>query len=202
MPHNYEASQATAWPLLLYLHGMGDRGNDLNKLAQTNNIVPRMQKAMGESFQSPFVVVTPQFPGYDWQWNTDVLGTLIDEIVDTYKIDTDRIYVTGASIGGYGTWALALAFPNRFAAIVPLMGGGDVSGVSAINHVPVWTCHGTNDTVIPFCETEQMVEALKACGGNVRFTVYNDRGHDVSDIYDDPQFYPWLLQHQRVTRSA
>src|SRR5450755_1904407 len=123
-----------------------------------------------------------------------VLGLLLDEIKSTYAIDANRIYVTGNSMGGYGTWGLAIAYPQRFAAIAPICGGGDPSAVSEIKDVPVWTFHGAKDTVIPVEHSEQMVEHLKACGGNVPFTIYPDVDHDAwTRTYANPQLYTWLL---------
>ena len=115
-----------------------------------------------------------------------------------YRIDAERIYLTGLSLGGFGTWAMAMAHPQRFAAIAPICGGGDPNAVCRIKHVPVWTFHGARDTIVPIESTERMVDALKKCGGHVLFTVYPEAGHDSwTQTYANQQLYDWFLQWRR-----
>ena len=190
LPEAYE--QGETWPLLLYLHGSGERGTDPELVKRHG---PPKLIAEGQHF--PFLVVSPQCAKFEgWMTKLHVLGLLLDEITGKYAIDTNRIYVTGNSMGGYGTWGLAIAYPQRFAALAPICGGGDPSAVCALKDVPVWAFHGAKDTVIPVEHSEQMVERLKACGGNVQFTIYPDAHHDAwTRTYADPQFYTWLLKH-------
>jgi len=128
---------------------------------------------------------------------------VIDEIVEKYKVDQDRIYVTGLSMGGYGTWALAGFAPDRLAAIVPICGGGDPRSVRRFRRLPVWVFHGAKDSVVPLSASEEMVEALKKVNGSVKFTVYPEADHDSwTATYDDPELYKWLLEQRRSSASA
>ena len=199
LPSRYGADPQESWPLILFLHGMGERGNDL-ELVKTHGI----PKVVEERDDWPFVAVSPQCPADSW-WvgEIDALVALLDEVTARYAIDEDRIYLTGLSMGGYGTWHLAALYPQRFAAIVPICGGGvPVLGfpekVCALKDVPVWAFHGAKDPLVRLEESERLVETLRACGGNVRFTVYPEAGHDSwTETYNNPELYAWLLQQRR-----
>ena len=191
LPDDYHADR-TPRPLMLFLHGAGERGDSLD-LVKVHG-PPKLIEA-GRGF--PFIVVAPQQPAGSW-WDAARLSRLLDEIEASYRVDPERIYVTGLSMGGYGTWALAIAEPERFAAIAPICGWGEPEQVCAIREVPVWNFHGARDQVVPIARSEALVEALEACGGDVRFTVYPEAGHDAwTETYDDPQLYDWLLAHRR-----
>ena len=193
LPKDYDVDQARRWPLVLFLHGAGERGDDLRMVAQHG-----IARVVEERDDLPFIAVSPQCPPEE-RWDPTLLGALLDEIERDYRVDLTRIYVTGLSMGGAGTWALAIASPDRFAAIVPICGRGDPSRVSVIKHLPVWVFHGAKDDVVPLQRSEEMVEALRACGGNVRFTVYPDAWHDSwTETYANPELYTWLLSHTRT----
>ena len=118
----------------------------------------------------------------------------MDELIELEAVDVLRVYLTGTSMGGYGTWQTAIEHPDRFAAIVPICGGGDPRKARRITHLPVWAFHGQIDDTVPVSETLKMVEALRAAGGNVRVTIYPHLGHDSwTETYDDPKLYKWLL---------
>jgi predicted peptidase len=122
----------------------------------------------------------------------------LDEIVARYKVDEDRIYVTGLSMGGFGTWSLAAYTPDRFAAIVPICGGGETYWTRRLAHLPVWVFHGAKDPVVPLKRSQEMVDALKKRDGNVKLTVYPEAGHDAwTEAYNDPELYAWLLRQKR-----
>jgi predicted peptidase len=192
LPKGYE--QKASWPLLLFLHGLGERGDDLN---QVRNI--GVAKMIKSGWDFPLVVVSPQCPKTEQWWKPAKLTVLLDEIVEKHKIDQDRIYVTGLSMGGFGTWALATFTPNRFAAIIPICGRGDPANAKNIAHIPTWVFHGAKDPVVPLEAAETMVEALRKNGGNVRFTVYPEAKHDAwTQTYANPQVYKWLLQQKRT----
>jgi predicted peptidase len=194
LPKDY--GRKDSWPLMLFLHGAGERGDNLELVKKHGP--PKLIEA-GKDF--PFIVVSPQCPQGRW-WEPVELATLLDEIVEKQKVDKDRIYVTGLSMGGFGTWSLAAYQPRRFAAIVPICGGGEPLVTMLLAHVPAWVFHGGKDPVVPLERSEKMVEALKKNGGNVKFTVYPEAGHDSwSEAYDDPQLYEWLLQQKRITEK-
>jgi predicted peptidase len=131
-----------------------------------------------------------------WGAELDALMLLLDEIVKSHNVDTSRVYLTGLSMGGYGTWQLAAIHPGKFAAIVPVCGGGNPQRVGPLKETPVWVFHGAKDEIVPLSESEKMVEALQAIGGNVKLTVYPDADHDSwTETYENPKLYEWLLRH-------
>lgn len=190
LPKGYE--QKSAWPLVLFLHGAGERGDNLEIVKQHG-----LPILIAEGKQFPFIVVAPQCPASQ-SWETFELTALLDEIVEKYKVDRDRIYVTGLSMGGFATWALAARTPNRFAAILPICGRGDPSQAKRMIHIPVWAFHGAKDPLVPLNMSQKMVDALKKNGGNAKLTVYPEAGHDSwTETYANPQIYEWLLEQKR-----
>lgn len=191
LPDGYD--QKEAWPLLVFLHGAGERGDDLALVKKHGP--PKLVEA-GKSF--PFIVVSPQCPSGQW-WSTKTLElkTLIDHVCDELKVDENRIYLTGLSMGGFGTWSLAAYAPDRFAAIAPICGGGEILATRALRKMPIWVFHGAKDPVIPIERSEVMVNALKRAGSDVKFTVYPEALHDSwTETYDNPEFYAWLLEQK------
>jgi predicted peptidase len=190
LPQNYE--QKNKWPLMLFLHGAGERGSDLNQVKQHG---PPMLIEQGKQF--PFIVVSPQCPEQR-DWEPVELDALLDHVIKKYKVDRDRVYLTGLSMGGFGTWALAAHSPDRFAALAPICGGGDVVMAKRVAHLPIWVFHGAKDPVVPINGSQEMVDAVKKNGGNIRFTVYPDARHDSwTATYANPKLYEWLLQQKR-----
>ncbi len=188
LPPDYEKQKA--WPLLLFLHGAGERGADLEKVKIHG---PPKLIAAGKHF--PFIVVSPQCPEDRW-WQHTELTALLDEIVRTHKVDEDRIYVTGLSMGGFGTWSLAAHFP-------PICGGSEAYLAKRFPHLSVWAFHGAKDTGVPLERSTQMIEALKKHGGSPRLTVYPEAGHDSwTETYNNPEFYEWLLKQKRQPAEA
>jgi len=182
------------WPLMLFLHGAGERGDDLELIKKHGP--PKLIEG-GKSF--PFIVVSPQCPAGNW-WTAelDALAALLDEIERDCRVDPDRIYLTGMSMGGAGTWSLAAEQPDRFAAIAPVCGPTRTRTAGRIKHLPIWAFHGAKDTTVPLKQSEDMVEALKAAGAEPKLTVYPEAGHDSwTATYDNEQLYEWLLAHRR-----
>jgi predicted peptidase len=108
------------------------------------------------------------------------------------------MYVTGLSMGGFGTWTILAKYPNLFAAAVPICGGGDPATAESIKHIPIWAFHGAKDNVVPLERSRQMVDAIERVGGNAKLTVYPEAGHNSwSETYDNPEVYQWLLEHRR-----
>ncbi|KAA3609676.1 MAG: phospholipase [Calditrichaeota bacterium] len=193
LPSDYD-EKVKQWPLMLFLHGAGERGEDINKVKVHG---PPKLVENGENF--PFIVISPQCPKEQW-WPslTAELMRLIDEISQNYAVDEKRIYLTGLSMGGYGTWALAGEFPDKFAAIAPVCGGGTPYFARKMRHIPAWVFHGAQDQVVPLKNSEEMVLALRKAGGEVKFTVYPEAGHDSwTETYNNPEFYEWFLQFER-----
>lgn len=190
LPENYE--QQEQWPLLVFLHGAGERGDDLQKVK-----VHGPPRLIAEGHEFPFIVVSPQCVS-NQRWNPDAVAHLVDHLCEKYKIDRQRMYLTGLSMGGYGTWATLAAHPKLFAAAAPICGGGDPNTVAQFKHVPLWVFHGAKDSVVPLRRSQEMVDALQAVGGNVKLTVYPEAEHDSwTESYANDELYQFLLQHQR-----
>lgn len=194
LPKDY--AEKEPWPLLLFLHGAGERGDDRELLKKHG---PPKLIAAGKAF--PFIVVTPQCPKNRW-WREHELIALLDDLEARFNVDEDRVYVTGLSMGGFGTWALARYAPERIAAIAPICGGGDRQFAKYFSHLPVWAFHGAKDTGVPPARSEEMIEALKKAGGSPKLTIYPEAGHDSwTETYDNPELYEWLLSHKRQSQK-
>jgi predicted peptidase len=197
LPRRY--AERRRWPLILFLHGSGERGDDLELVKRHG--VPRVVE---DDPSLPFVAISPQCPaGGRWHLYLKTLGALLDDAAARYAVDPDRICLTGLSMGGYGTWHLAARYPDRFAAIAPICGGGLRSRgfpekARALRGVPVWAFHGARDANVPVEETQRLVDVLRDCGGDVRLTIYPDAGHDAwTRTYADPRLFEWMLAQRR-----
>ncbi len=195
LPREYDGQKL--FPLVLFLHGAGERGDDLELVKKWG---PPKLVAEGKDF--PFILVSPQCPTGQW-WDVDVLVHLVDALSGKYAVNKERLYVTGLSMGGFGTWALIAKYPHVFAAAVPICGGGNPRTAGAIKHIPIWAFHGAKDNVVPVVRSQEMVDAVNKAGGEARLTVYPDAGHNSwSATYDNPEVYHWLLQQQRRMPQA
>ena len=195
LPEEYSVT-SEKYPLVLFLHGSGERGRDISIVKRNG---PPMLVEQGRKFS--FILISPQCPERT-SWDNKLLISLLEDIVNKYNVDKSRIYLTGLSMGGYGTWSLAIEYPEIFAAIAPISGGGEPDDVCALKNVPVWVFHGEKDDVVPIKEDSDMVDALKRCGGNVKFTKYPQVGHGAwVQTYDDPEFYNWLLNQSLKNKN-
>jgi predicted peptidase len=130
------------------------------------------------------------------------LDALIRHVETTYKVEPDRIYVTGLSLGGAGTWQLAANYPDRFAAIAPVCGQAEKDAANVIAHIPTWVFHGGSDAAVPLKFSSGMVKALRDAGGKPKYTIYPVAEHDSwSETYSNPELYDWFLQHRRTLRG-
>jgi predicted peptidase len=197
LPEGY-GQKGKKWPLILFLHGAGERGDNL-ELVKRNG--PPKLIEQGKKFE--FIIVSPQCPEKDW-WptKTDILIALLDEIESKYDVDKDRVYLTGLSMGGFGSWTLGCSYPERFAAIAPICGGGERFFAGRLKDVPVWAFHGKKDTIVPLDRSQEMVDAINAAGGKAKLTVYPNAEHDSwTQTYDDPALYEWFLSHRISDRK-
>lgn len=194
LPANYEKDKSRNWPVILFLHGATPRGDDLNKVRTTVGLPTLISKTR----DLPFIIVAPLCPANTW-WNQQVqrLDGLLSQIEATYRVDSSRVYVTGFSMGGSGSWAMACEYPHRFAAAAPAAGRADPRDVQRIMDVPIWAFHGAKDATIPLKHSTEMVDALEKIGGKAAVTIFPEHGHDISRLtYSDPRLYQWLLSNQ------
>ncbi|MBP3958192.1 dienelactone hydrolase family protein [Gemmata sp. G18] len=196
LPKGYEKGDKD-WPLVLFLHGGGETGTDLEKVKIHG---PPKLVAAGKEF--PFILVSPQTRRFGW--DPDTLHALLDEITTKHKVDKDRIYVTGMSMGGMGTWALAASRPDRFAAIVPICGGGNPTDAKKIKDLPIRIFQGGKDPIVRLQTAEAMIKALKDAGAvDAELKVYPEAGHDSwTETYEDQKLFEWLLKQKRVAKPA
>jgi predicted peptidase len=192
LPQDYGKDPGKKWPLMIFLHGAGERGEDVNKVKFHGP-----PKVVEQKKDFPFVLVSPQCPEGKW-WEPEEVLALLEEVQSKYKTDPDRVYLTGLSMGGFGTWETATQYPERFAAIAPICGGGRPFMARRLKNIPAWVFHGEKDNVVPIKRSEEMVDALKAAGGDVKFTRYPEAGHDSwTESYNNPALFEWFLQHKR-----
>lgn len=196
-PAHYDPSSGQTYPLLVFLHGAGERGTDLEKIRRLG---PLSYADRDPNF--PFIVLAPQCP-LQHDWSPDEIDLLIDEVIANHPVDEDRIYLTGFSMGGSGTWETAMDYPDRFAAIAPLCGRVIPLLSGNLWRMPTWVFHGDADEVVPFAPSREMVNILRGMGNEeVHFTVYEGRGHDIwTETYNNPRLYRWLLDHRRSERE-
>lgn len=208
LPPSYQQSETERWPLLLFLHGAGERGTDLSLVGKHG---PVQQVREGRDF--PFLIAAPQCPEHQtWDRLLPQLDLFLEELLAKYRVDVERIYLTGLSMGGFGTWHWAVHQPRAFAALVPICGGtwpllGFPQRIAVLQELPIWAFHGADDQVIPAARTEELVEVLQELGAPVRYTKYAGVGHHSWErAYNEPELIPWLLQQRnpnfQLTRAG
>jgi predicted esterase len=195
LPPQYGLDKTHRWPLLVYLHGSGECGND--GIKQTTTGLPFYISRHTARF--PFITVMPQASRL---WFRGEQAILVWEIIRAtqreYRVDPDRVYLTGFSMGGYAAWELAIAQPDAFAGIVPVCGAGPKELVANISHLPVWAFHGAQDTNVPVSGSRAPIAALRKLGARPRYTEYPDQPHDCWDkAYSTPELWSWLLRQRR-----
>jgi len=195
LPKGYNDTEEK-WPLILFLHGAGERGDNLKKVS-----IHGVPKMVNGGMDLPCIVVSPQCGKHAW-WTSPTeqagLMALLEEIEKKHRVDKNRIYLTGLSMGGFGTWKLAASHPEKFAAIAPICGGGDPATAVNLKNMPMWVFHGARDSVVPESFSAKMIEAVKKAGGKPKYTVYPKAGHDSwSKTYSNPEFYKWMLAQKK-----
>jgi acetyl esterase/lipase len=193
LPQGYDADPARRWPLILYLHGNAQLGNDLRLVRDSG-----LAAVISRGRQVPAIVVSPQI-ALGESWSSRVLSQLLDEVSAKYRVDLDRVYLTGISAGGDAVWALADDQPGRFAALAPVAGEGDPTEAVRIKDIPTWVFQGAKDEVVPPVQVINMVNALRQAGGHTHLTLFPNARHGKSwDLtYDTDALYPWLLAQKR-----
>jgi predicted peptidase len=207
LPKDYDKTKS--YPVIFWLHGSGDRGND--NITQLRTAVFLLDTPDFRN-RFPCFIVAPQCPLKQGWADMNWLATsgkrtpepsvpmqlalkCLDEVEASYNIDRSRVYITGLSMGGYGTWDCLTRYPNRFAAAVPVCGGGDESTVTPeVAKVPVWAFHSADDPTVPVVRSRNMIEALKKAGGHPHYTEFQGLGHaSWNKAYSTPELFPWLF---------
>ena len=190
MPKNYDPKGEKS-PVLVFLHGSGERGNDINLVK-----VHGPPKLVENGHDLPFIVISPQLED-DEMWDNDRLDATLKAAVSGTNYDPSRIYITGLSRGGAGTWNWAIAHPDKFAAIVPVAAWSNAGFACNLKNVPIWLFHGLKDDVVSPIHSQDMEKWINECGGHVKATYYPDANHDSwTATYDNPEVYDWMLQHK------
>jgi predicted peptidase len=200
VPDGYKADGSKAYPVILFLHGSGETGDEGKKQAGTG-LGPAIRNQEKDGKHFPFFAVFPQSQERNWKADSkdgQRAVAILDAVEKDYKIDEKRQYLTGLSMGGFGTWSLAEKYPDRWAAIVPVCGGGNPADVKAIKDIPCWVFHGDADKAVNVEKGRQMVAALKEAGAKPKFTEYPGVGHNSWDkAYATPELYEWLLEQHK-----
>ena len=204
------------YPLVLFLHGAGERGND-NNIQLVNGVKNFASEQIRKTY--PCYVIAPQCAeGFRWvevPWNLlshkqpekpsvylDLSMKLIDSLIKNLNIDTNRIYITGLSMGGFGTWDAISRYPNKFVAAIPICGGGDTAKTELIKNVAIWAFHGENDKVVKVSRSRDMISAIKRAGGTPKYTEYPNTGHDAyTKTYKNIDLYKWLFSQSKLNQE-
>ncbi|MBA4187667.1 MAG: hypothetical protein C0467_06565 [Planctomycetaceae bacterium] len=195
VPKDYDGKKE--YPVILFLHGAGETKGGTKKPVEVG-IGPAIKR---DENAFPFIVVIPQSEKRTWNATSDDgkrALAILDEVTKSHKTDPKRIYLTGLSMGGYGTWSMAAAHPERWAAIVPICGGGDPTKAPLIKDIPMWCFHGDKDTAVSVKKSQEMIEALKKAEGKPKYTEYPGVGHNSWDMaYAEKELFPWLLEQKK-----
>jgi len=187
----------TEYPVILFLHGAGETkgGTKMPVEVGLGPVIKKQEKTF------PYIVVIPQSEKRTWQADKDDgkrAIAILDAVQKEYKTDSKRVILTGLSMGGYGTWSHAAAFPDRWAAIIPVCGGGNPKDAEKIKDIPCWNFHGDKDTAVPVAKSRDMIEALKKAGGKPKYTEYPGVGHNSWDAaYGDKELWTWLAEQKK-----
>lgn len=197
-PDDYNHTSQNKYPLILFLHGMGERGDDL-ELVKLHGIPNYIE----ENSNFPFITVSPQCSlTSTWTRELDSLYELLKYIIHNYNVDTSRIYLTGLSMGAAGTWHLSEAYPKLFAALIPICGGtedniGFPERIKNLKHIPIWAFHGAKDYRVPIEKSQELVDVLEKHNGNIKFTIYPEGTHNIwTRTYNNKEIYDWLLEQR------
>ncbi|MDR1493825.1 MAG: prolyl oligopeptidase family serine peptidase [Planctomycetaceae bacterium] len=197
LPKDYAVDSEKEYPALLFLHGAGERGDKLD--AVTVHGPPKLLAQKSEIAEKcPLIVISPQCKN-GYYWSPAQLLLLLDEIEKNYKVDKSRVYVTGLSMGGFGSWMIASLAPERFAAVAPICGGFNTEQAKNFVEIPMWVFHGDADQVVPSEMSKKMVKAIEDVGGKkIRLTIYPGVGHDSwTQTYDNIELYHWFLSNKK-----
>ena len=192
LPADYDKDKSKQWTLVIFLHGAGERGSNV-QLVRKNGLTQTLEQRGA----IPYVMVAPQCPA-NTGWNVGTLDKLLDQVLADYRVDKKRVVLTGLSLGGFGTWSWSTEHPERFAGLVPICGGGKTAQATALKGMPIWAFHGDADSVVKFATGQAIVDAAKAAGADIKFTVYPRVGHNSwGKAYAEPELEAWILARKK-----
>ena len=195
-PDSYKEGER--YPVLFYMHGAGGRGDNI-QIIRDHPVFSITEKY--KAF--PFICIAPQCYANSWFDIFEQLQAFVKAMISSDFCDNERVYLMGASMGGYTTWQLAMALPELFAAIVPICGGGMYWNAPRLKDVPVWAFHGDSDPVVLPRESEQMVFRVKQCLGNAKLTIYEKTEHDAwTPTFNNPEVFKWLLSNKKEQKVS
>ena len=184
-------SEDKKYPVVIFLHGAGSRGRDL-KIIEEHPFFSETK-----DFLSSVISVAPQCYENSWFTIFEQLGEFIHHIISANYADSNKIFLVGASMGGYATWQMAMSYPELFKAIIPICGGGMYWNAERFVNMSIWAFHGDSDTVVFTEESEKMVKAINSNGGNARMTIYENCGHDAwTPTFKNADTWVWLLSQK------
>ncbi|RYY57386.1 MAG: hypothetical protein EOO09_02710 [Chitinophagaceae bacterium] len=192
-PDGYNTDTTRRWPLMVFLHGSGESGSDVDKVKVNG---PPKLVADGKKF--PFIIISPQASSPQVGFPPLQVHALLADVKEHNRVDPDRVYLTGLSMGGYGAWKIAQEYPEDFAAVIPVCGGGDTSLNWKLRYMPVWNFHGGKDMNVPISQSDDMVSSLRKYNPTIRYTIYPEVGHNSWEkAYDTDSLYTWMLSQTR-----
>ncbi len=208
LPKGYGEDPDKKWPMIFFLHGSGNGEYDSQFVMSSG--LPEVLYSGDQPDPFPFIVISPQaYENTPW-WVGDtlqILNALLDEVINTYQVDADRVYLTGLSMGGYGTWFMATNYPDRFAATASISGSGyrtaylpEAEYLCQMEDIPLWAFHGAQDQISIPEASKMFIDAFETeCNSDVKWTLYPDVGHMGAFVraYRDPELYEWMLSHSR-----
>lgn len=191
LPKDYSLDANKEYPVLIFLHGSGERGTDISKVSIHGP--PRLARE-GKDF--PFIIISPQLPE-GALWENGKLDATLKAALAGLKVDKSKIYLTGLSLGGMGTFSWAKERPKLFAAIAPVCGMANPMDANVLKDIPVWAFHGAKDDVVPYQGSAFIIGSIKDLGGaDAKITLYPDANHDSWTMtYNNPELYSWMLNH-------
>ena len=193
LPASYAGDPRTRWPMILYLHGGSLRGDHVEQV-RTLGLPHQLESERN----FPFVVVSPQCPAGEIWTDADAIDALLDRVLRDCRVDPDRVYITGHSMGGRGALYFAYRLPKRFAAVLALSPYAPIDEWgTGLAKLPLWLVHGAADAIVPLADTKAIIASAEAAGGHPRLTVLEGRDHFILDFYERPETYAWLLEHWR-----
>lgn len=192
LPEGYDKDKAKLWTLVVFLHGAGERGADVQAVRKTG-----LTQTLEQRGAIPYVMIAPQCPANTF-WNIGTLDKLLDQALSDYRVDKKRVVLTGLSMGGFGTWNWSVEHPERFAGLVPICGWGKIDQAAALKGMPIWAFHGDADQAVKFASGQAMVDAVKVAGAEIKFTVYPGVGHNSwGKAYAEPELEAWILARKK-----